>query len=169
MMPLEASDVRRDVDGSVLSMLRKQEESRPTRVDELQQRQKSTLSLQDAVLRHCAVASEKVCDVRKANLPRTAFGIFRTALARRWWSKDEDREHPAWDEGFRESPIQRRFQGGGFVHSCAASAAGLSLAVDPVCQRCYPRDASSQQSQAEGTRSLSLHARTPCTWFLRHC
>lgn len=164
----EASDVRQDEDESVLLMLGKREENRPIQVGELQSHQKSTL-LPDAVSRHCEVVSKKVCDVKKANPPKTASGIFRTALAKRWPSTDEDQEHPAWDEGFRESPIQRQFQGGGFVHSCAASAAGLGLAVDHVCQRCYPRDASSQQSQAEGTRSLCLHARTPCTWSLRHC
>lgn len=169
MMLLEASDEQRDVGGSVLSMLGKREESHPIPGGEVQRHRKAALGLPDAVLRHCAMASKRVCDARKVNLPRTAFDRFRITPAKRWSSTDEDREHLAWDEGFRESPIQRRFQGGGCVHSCAASAAGLRLAVGPVCQRCYPRYASTQRSQAEDTRSLSLHARTPCTWFLRHC
>lgn len=169
VMLSEASDGRRDVGGSVLSVLGKREESRLILEGELQMHQKLILNLPDAVSRRYAVASEKVCDVGKANLLKTAFGRFRIAPAKRWSSTDEDREHPAWDEGFRGSLNQRRFHGGGFVHSCAASAAGLGLAVDLVCQRCYPRDASVQQSQAEDTRSPSLRAHTPCTSFPRHC
>lgn len=168
-MLLEANGGQQDVDGSVLLMLRKQEENHPTLAGELQSHQKSTLSLPDAVSRHYAVVSERVSDARKANLLRTAFGRFRIAPARRWLSTDGDQEHPAWDEGFPESPIQRQFHGGGFVHSCAVSAAGLGPAVGPVCQRRYLRDVLIQQSQAEDTRSPSLHVRTPCTWSLRHC
>ena len=168
-MPLEASGGQQDVDESVLLVLRKQEGNRPILAGELQSHQKSTLSLPDAVSRHYAAVSRKVSDARKANLLKTAFGRFRIAPAKRWSSIDEDREHPAWDEGFQENPIQRRFHGDGFVHSCAVSAAGLGLSVGPVCQRCYLRDASIQQSQAEGTRSPSLHVRTPCTWSLHHC
>ena len=168
-MLLEASGEQQDVDGNVLLMLRKQEENRPILVGELQSHQKSTLSLQDAVSRRYAVVSKTVSDARKANPLRTAFGRFRTAPAKRWSSTDEDRAHRAWDEGFQESPIQRPFHGGGLVHSCAVSAAGLGLSVGPVCQRRYLRDVSIQQSQAEDTRSPSLHARTPYKWFPRRC
>ena len=168
-MLLEASGEQQDVDGNVLLMLRKQEENRPILVGELQSHQKSTLSLLDAVSRYFAVVLRRVSDVRKANLPRTAFGRSQKAPAKRWSSTDEGRAHPAWDEGFPGSPIQRQFQGGGFVHFCAVSAAGLSLSVGLVCQRCYLRDASIQQSQAEDTRSPSLRAHTPCTWFPRRC
>ena len=168
-MPLEASGGQQDVDESVLLVLRKQEGNRPILAGELQSHQKSTLSLQDAVSRRYAVVSKTVSDARKANPLRTAFGRFRTAPAKRWSSTDEGRAHPAWDEGFPGSPIQRQFQGGGFVHFCAVSAAGLGLSVGLVCQRCYLRDASIQQSQAEDTRSPSLHARTPYKWFPRRC
>ena len=82
MMLSEVSDARQDEGGSVLLMLGTREESRPIRVGELQSHQKSTL-LPDAVSRHCEVVSKKVYDVRKANLPRTASGIFQTALAKR--------------------------------------------------------------------------------------
>lgn len=162
-MLLEASGGQRDVGGSVLLMLRKQEENHPTLAGGLQSHQKSTLSLPDAVSRHYAVVSKRVSDARKANLPRTAFGRSQKAPAKRWSSTDEGRAHPAWDEGFPGSPIQRQFQGGGFVHFCAVSAAGLRLSVGPVCQRRYLRDASNQRSQAEGTRSPFRHVRTLCT------
>ena len=161
-MLLEASGEQQDVDGNVLLMLRKQEENRPILVGELQSHQKSTLSPPDAVSRHYAAVSRKVSDARKANLLKTAFGRFQIAPAKRWSSIDEDREHPAWDEGFQESPIQRPFHGGGLVHFCAVSAAGLRLSVGRVCQRHYLRDASIQRSQAEGTRNPFRHVRTLC-------
>ena len=163
VMLSEASDGRRDVGGSVLSVLGKREESRLILEGELQMHQKLILNLPDAVSRRYAVVSKTVSDARKANPLRTAFGRFRTAPAKRWSSTDEDRAHRAWDEGFQESPIQRQFQGGGFVHFCAVSAAGLRLSVGPVCQRRYLRDASNQRSQAEGTRSPFRHVRTLCT------
>ena len=165
----EVNGGQQDVGGSVLLVLRKQGENHPILAGELQSHRKSTLSLPGAVSRHYAVVSKRVSDARRANLLRTASDRFRIAPARRWSSTDEDREHPAWDEGFQVNQNQRRFHGGEFVHSCAVSAASLGLSVGPVCQRCYLRHASVQQSQAEGTRSPSLHVRTPCTWSLRHC
>jgi hypothetical protein len=157
------------VGGSVLSVLGKPEGSRLIQAGELHVRQKPTLGPPDVVSRHYAVASKKVSGVRKASPLRTVSGRFRIAPAIQLPSGDEDRAHPAWDEGFRESPIQQQFHGDGFVHFCAVSAAGLGLAVGPVCPRCYLRDASTQRSQEEDTRSPSLRAHTPCTWFRRHC